>query len=240
MAYTYLDWALEYPDHVIIKKEGSFYAVRHNAAQLVADLCEFELGPRGVTGSPNPDKMTEALKYTHTNYLVVNGTKIEARREFEDSHFRFSYRRPPAKNTLDAFESIDEALGFVKLLLEGVDPATGSIEEEGLLVDERFRQVVQVAEKAIAKRKRTRSDRPACAGMPWTAKEDELLRREFLSGKREEELGRLHARSVNAVRSRLIHLFPEMISAQAAAQPALAPEQDAAPGPGASPSPEAA
>ena len=78
---TYASWESQYPDHVIIKKEGAFWTVRGKSAKKLRDLLGYKLGgsPESpMTGSPSLAPMVRALKDNGIKYIVVeNGWIID-------------------------------------------------------------------------------------------------------------------------------------------------------------------
>ena len=41
---TYLEWVAEYPNYVVIRLEGYFYTVNYEAAELIGDICNYNIG----------------------------------------------------------------------------------------------------------------------------------------------------------------------------------------------------
>ena len=88
----YADWVVEYPDTVIVKKEGLFFTLRGNSAKVVGDITELNIsdGPNPVTGSPSKEGITEALVNNQINYIVVIDDEIVEQETYEPNHY-FDY-----------------------------------------------------------------------------------------------------------------------------------------------------
>ena len=104
----------------------------------------------------------------------------------------------------------DTALKIISSLADGCDPDTGEI----LPRDHVFQQpdVVRALAVAVAalRRHAGREDRdsrkPAKAGRPWTAEEDEGLLLAFDGGATIRDLAEKHERTTGAIESRLVRL----------------------------------
>ena len=82
---TYAYWALEYPDYVVIKREGAFWTCRGESAETLSEVLGYKLGgsaDKPVTGSPNLDPMIYALKEHHISYIVVDDGEIVEQEDF--------------------------------------------------------------------------------------------------------------------------------------------------------------
>lgn len=82
---SYAYWALAYPDHVVVKKEGAFWTCRGESAETVSDLLGYRLGgstDKPVTGSPNLEPITEGLRANAISYIIVEDGMIVEQREF--------------------------------------------------------------------------------------------------------------------------------------------------------------
>ncbi len=85
----YADWVAEYPDTVVVKKEGLFFTVRGNSARVVGDITELNVseGSNPVTGTPNKARITEALINNQINYIVVVDDEIVEQETYERNHY---------------------------------------------------------------------------------------------------------------------------------------------------------
>ena len=82
---TYAYWASEYPDYVVIKREGAFWTCRGESAETLSEVLGYKLGgsaDKPVTGSPNLDPMIYALKEHHISYIVVDDGEIVEQEDF--------------------------------------------------------------------------------------------------------------------------------------------------------------
>ena len=88
----YADWIAEYPDTVVVKKEGAFFTVRGDSARVVGDITEFNVsnGSNPITGSPIKEGITEALIDNQINYIVVFDDEIVEQETYEQNHY-FEY-----------------------------------------------------------------------------------------------------------------------------------------------------
>ena len=82
---TYAYWAEEYPDHVVIKREGAFWSCRGESAQIVSRELGYRLGgnpSNPVTGTPNLDTMVAGLTKNAVSYIVVEDGEIIDQEDF--------------------------------------------------------------------------------------------------------------------------------------------------------------
>lgn len=76
---TYAWWTNQYPDHVVIKKEGAFWTCRGESAETVSELLGYRLGgseANPMTGSPNLEPITDGLCDNRVSYIVVEDGNI--------------------------------------------------------------------------------------------------------------------------------------------------------------------
>ena len=100
---------------------------------------------------------------------------------------------------------IIRAKEIVRVLADGVDPATGEVlpRESVYNSPEVIRALftlLEYVDKAVVK------DTVRNAGKPWTDAEDDKLRDEFLSKTKISDIAKEHGRSYGAIESRLDHL----------------------------------
>lgn len=86
---TYSDWAKEYPNTVIVKKEGAFFTVRGESARMLGNISDFNLsnGKNPVSGSPKLERVTKYLIAKEINYIVVINNEITEERRYENNHY---------------------------------------------------------------------------------------------------------------------------------------------------------
>lgn len=101
-----------------------------------------------------------------------------------------------------------EALGVVRSLANGIDPASGdtfatdSVYQRADVVRALF--VAADALERSERFSRRRDDLPAKAGQPWTEDEDRKLLASFDSGRGLQELAAAHERTQTGIRARLV------------------------------------
>ena len=88
--YDYLN--SQYPQHVILMKEGQFYSIRKESAYIVHELLKFRMYiARGefCTGCPvtTLGRVVQNLKEREVNYLIMNRDEVEEHMEFEHNHY---------------------------------------------------------------------------------------------------------------------------------------------------------
>lgn len=104
--------------------------------------------------------------------------------------------------------NIHDALKIIKILADGIDPATGELFEENSPYQ--HPQVIRALFAAISilEREEVREKRirllPANAGKSWTKEEDDGLVAAFNQGVKVNDLARKHERTVGSIESRLV------------------------------------
>ena len=101
-----------------------------------------------------------------------------------------------------------EALGIVRSLANGVDPASGEVfpQDSAYQRADTVRalfaaaQALELAERA----ERRRVDLPAKTGQPWSEEEDRGLLASFDAGRGLAELASAHQRTQTGIRARLV------------------------------------
>ena len=101
----------------------------------------------------------------------------------------------------------EKALETIRLLADGVDPATGEVFPE----DSPFHQpdVIRALHSAAgalqdaARKERKRARKPGNQGKPWTTEAEEMLLREFDEGRSMAELASKFGRSLLAIEVKL-------------------------------------
>ena len=75
--YSY--WVENYPDYVVIKKEGFYWTTRDESAEVLHDQLGYKIGEsfgHAVTGSPKLEAITDALKKARIQYIAVEDGEI--------------------------------------------------------------------------------------------------------------------------------------------------------------------
>ncbi len=163
---TYDDWVVEYPDRVVIRKEGFFYTVKDECAQVVASVLRYNIGEysgRAITGSPSLEIMANELKSHHISYIAIVKGEIVDEEAFADNQF---YAFVPESERLESLERISEKkkrniarlrkddakaiLNFIEILNQGADPITGEIyDEEHFLNTSEMKVILEIAKKKL-------------------------------------------------------------------------------------------
>jgi hypothetical protein len=105
---------------------------------------------------------------------------------------------------------IQEAIGIVRKLADGVHPETGEILQKESVYQ--HPQAVRALHRAIGalefqeERERTRKFLPANAGKPWSSQEDALICDELRRGLSFEQIAKSHNRTTGSIISRLVRL----------------------------------
>jgi hypothetical protein len=107
----------------------------------------------------------------------------------------------------------DKALGILKALADGIDPATGEQYPAGSAYQypdtvRALYHAVQALEGPAQPRERSaqQKNQPENAGRPWSEEEDGRLAQAFDSGKTTLQLAEEHKRSRIAIEARLVKL----------------------------------
>ena len=163
---TYDDWVVEYPDRVVIRKEGFFYTVKDECATVIASILRYNIGEyygRYITGSPSLEIMTNELKNHHISYVAIVSDEIVDEEVFTDNQF---YAWVSEKERLVSLERIRERkkrnitklgkdgikdiLNFIDVLNQGTDPITGEIyDEEHFLNTPEMKVILEIAKKRL-------------------------------------------------------------------------------------------
>jgi hypothetical protein len=105
---------------------------------------------------------------------------------------------------------IDQALGIIRTLADGIDPFTGEVYPPASpYQNPQTLKALFLAISALEKeqkRLRRQGDLPANAGRPWSEDEAGNLLESFDAGKTIEELSTLHGRTPGAIRARLMRM----------------------------------
>lgn len=105
---------------------------------------------------------------------------------------------------------IQEALGIVRRLADGVHPETGEILQNDSVYQ--HPQAVRALHRAISalefqeERERARKFLPANAGKPWSNQEDAFICEELRRGLSFEQIAKSHNRTTGSIISRLVRL----------------------------------
>ena len=226
----YNDWVNEYSGRVVIKKEGYFYTTRENSAYIIALILGYNIGisePDGVaiTGSPSLEKMTDELKKHHISYIAIVSDEIIDEKEFADNQFwefvdeefakkayqmalsRTPQRGKEVKTDEEIVGDNNKLLGFIDILLNGIDPWSGELFEKDHFMNCReMKEILLVAQIAMQKQNQKIKNKPVNSKVTWTNEEENLLVERFKEGISAKELAKLHGRSIGAVKARLLKL----------------------------------
>lgn len=153
MKKKYADWEREYPDVIVIRKEGYFYTTRNDGAEIVGKLLNYNVAETDsglITGSPALYKMTGALRLNKYNYVVIEkDTVIEIYNDGDN----ISQRTSSSIKTEEKKESTEnypeELIGYIDTLLSGKDPWKGQILEPNHLVHNIDMQAILSASKRM-------------------------------------------------------------------------------------------
>lgn len=105
---------------------------------------------------------------------------------------------------------IQEALGIVRKLADGVHPETGEVLHNDSVYQ--HPQAVRALHRAVGalefqeERERARKFLPANAGKPWSNQEDALICDELRRGLTFEQIAKNHNRTTGSIISRLVRL----------------------------------
>ena len=85
----YADWAEEYPDAVVVRKEGAFFTVRGENAVVVGNISNLNVssGNNPVSGSPKLEGITDSLVANEIDYIVVINDEITEEGHYENNHY---------------------------------------------------------------------------------------------------------------------------------------------------------
>ncbi len=105
---------------------------------------------------------------------------------------------------------LSAALPILRALANGINPVTGlPLAEDAPYSEPRTLRAifasVGLVEREVAREKRLER-LPRNFGKPWTDEEDEVLRRDFMSGANVQVIARRHGRTVSGCRLRLERL----------------------------------
>ncbi len=77
---TYRDFEKQFPDYIILQKEGFMYTAHGNSAKVFAYAMDYKLvEPEDgleFTGGPDPEKIANVLKAQDLSFLIVEDHKI--------------------------------------------------------------------------------------------------------------------------------------------------------------------
>ena len=214
---TYLEWVAEYPNYVVIRLEGYFYTVKYEAAELIADICGYNIGLfKGIptTGSPIYEKMEESLIFNCINYIIIENNQISAIREFSTSNFRYTEREinKKSKNKKNNY-STEELINYLEAILNSFDPETGEIFGDDHVVNSaKMQELLALAYKTLSNKIERQKNKPEKSGTSWTEEENEQLKKEFEQKLDIGEIAKIHKRSKGAISSQLLKLYPELLN----------------------------
>ena len=83
---TYASWASQYPNHVVIKKEGAFWTTRGESAEVLNEILGYNLGgnpDNPMTGSPSLDPIIAGLNAHRINYIAIEDGQIIDRADYD-------------------------------------------------------------------------------------------------------------------------------------------------------------
>jgi hypothetical protein len=105
---------------------------------------------------------------------------------------------------------IEEALGIMRKLADGVHPETGEVLQTDCLFQ--HPQSVRALHRAVGalefqdERERTKKFLPANAGKPWSNQEDAQICEELRHGLSFEQIAKTHNRTSGSIVARLVRL----------------------------------
>lgn len=77
---TYMDFEKQFPDYIIIRKEGCFYETYRKSAKVLSRELEYKLYEdyygRLTAGGPDCEKIMRILKAEDYNFLIIEDNKI--------------------------------------------------------------------------------------------------------------------------------------------------------------------
>lgn len=107
----YQEWEEMFPDSVVIRKEGFFYTARNDSALRLHEAVGYRLNKdisgSYITGGPQIDKITEALKSMNLSYVVVEGDAVTE--EFIAERTADSYKDEQSIEAVDTNETDEPA-----------------------------------------------------------------------------------------------------------------------------------
>lgn len=214
---TYLEWVAEYPNYVVIRLEGYFYTVKYEAAELIGEICGYNIGlinEAPITGSPICETMEEALIDNCINYIIIENERISAIREFSTSDFRYAERDINKTGRNKKFKySTEELVDYLDAILNSVDPENGEIfGEEHVINSEKMQEILIFTYKTLSNKIERQKNKPEKAGAAWTEEESEQLKKEFEQKLGLGEIAKNHKRSKGAISSQLLKLYPELLN----------------------------
>jgi predicted transcriptional regulator len=143
----YKDWQKEKPNTVLLVKAGYFYSAYGSSAEVLNKVLGYKLyyTPKTLTpttGSPNLDKIRNALEKEDISYAVILDGKIEISFEGSKGIADFVTAEIKSKKLLDTIE----------MMQQGVDPTTGEILElDNFLLSEDVQKILKIAKAEIIK-----------------------------------------------------------------------------------------
>ena len=132
----------EYPEFVILSKEGMFYTARNESAFILNNVFGYHLCPEKEiyrTGCPLNllDKVTNKLEDLHINYVVVSKGEIVHHLEFDDNEFltyavlseegkqQYMEIKKKQEERATLMETLKIQIEHMDLLVNGKNPCTG-------------------------------------------------------------------------------------------------------------------
>lgn len=167
MKRKYNEWVTDYPDRVVIKKEGFFYTCRENSAYIVATILNYQIGMTksdgtAITGSPSLDKITEELKRHHISFVAIENDVVIDEEEFADNQFwkfvdedslQIMQTKLVTKDHEKKIFHNYELRGILDALIAGVDPFTGEIfDDDSLLKTDALLTIFELAKKELERK----------------------------------------------------------------------------------------
>jgi len=77
---TYRDFENQFPNYIILQKEGFMYTAHGRSAEVFAYAMDYKLvkTDEGLTftGGPDPDKIARVLKAQDYNFIIVENHRI--------------------------------------------------------------------------------------------------------------------------------------------------------------------
>lgn len=91
---TYFDWVDEYPNYVVLRKEGWLFRAKEESADVLSAVTGYQIMERenGIreagSGKEQLETMVYKLSQKHINYVVIHFDEVIDEECFEDNKYR--------------------------------------------------------------------------------------------------------------------------------------------------------
>jgi len=210
----YSDLQLCFSDHLILFKDKEYYIGREASAEKLISLLGNrvrKIGEEGnlAVGSPNLSKIETVLVENKISYIVASGEyakKVTLKgNNYSEIYFDLNefFNRNEDKKPKKIID-IEERLGLVRYLADGIDPFSGEIfGPSDLLSDYRIKLLLEDLANYYTRRIERENSLPERNGEKWSIDEDEQLQSEIKEGIDVKEIARIHKRTHGAIMSRI-------------------------------------